>query len=157
MAAINLKGVLKAGLAAGVVLNGIDFLSNTFVLGKGMEADLNAINPLLWTAMTDPGNIVVFVAIDFILGLLLAWLYAAMRPRFGPGPRTALRAGLFSWVVATLMWSYLLLMGLSSIGNFTLGGVISLANFLAAAWVSGWLYREMPDHLAHRTGLAGAG
>jgi hydroxyacylglutathione hydrolase len=38
------------------------------------------------------------------LGLLLAWLYAAIRPRFGPGPATALRAGGFLWVATWLVY-----------------------------------------------------
>lgn len=142
MAAINMKSVVRAGLAAGVVLNVIDFLSNTFVLGNGMQAELSAINPSLWIAMTDPKNNVTFVAIDFALGLLVVWLYAALRPRFGPGPGTAVRTGAFCWAVATLMWMFFLLMELTSLGNFVLGGVISLANFVAAAWVGGRLYAE---------------
>ncbi|HVZ47863.1 MAG TPA: hypothetical protein VG916_03695 [Gemmatimonadaceae bacterium] len=142
MAAINTGSVVKAGLVAGLVLNVIDFLSNTFVLGRGMEAELTAINPSLWASMTDPRNNVVFVAIDFLLGLLLVWLYAAMRPRFGAGPRTAMRAGAFTWAVATLMWAFFLLMGITSFASYTLGAVISLANFLAAAWVGGRLYTE---------------
>ena len=32
------------------------------------------------------------------MGLLLVWLYAAIRPRFGPGPRTATYAALVVWV-----------------------------------------------------------
>lgn len=142
MTAMNVKGVVKAGFAAGLVLNVIDFLSNTFVVGGGMQAELSAVNPSLWIAMTDPANIVIFVAIDFALGFLVAWLYAALRPRFGPGPTTALRAGAFTWAVATLMWTFFLLMGLSSAGNFALSGVISLGNFLVSALVGGRLYTE---------------
>lgn len=142
MSAMNMKRVLTAGLAAGVVLNVIDFLANTFVLGRDMQAELSAINPSLWFAMIDPRNIMIFVAIDFALGLLIVWLYAAMRPRFGPGVGTAMRAGAFVWVVATLMWVYLLLMGLNSLGNFVLGAVVSLANYLAGAWVGGRLYSQ---------------
>ena len=36
------------------------------------------------------------VIVDFILGILTVWVYAAIRPRFGPGPRTALTAALAS-------------------------------------------------------------
>jgi hypothetical protein len=142
MAAINTKGVMTAGLVAGVVLNVIDFLSNTFVLGKGMQAELTAINPSLWLAMTDPRNNVVFVAIDFILGVLLVWLYAAIRPRFGPGPATVMRAAAFTWTVATLMWAFFPLLGLTSFASYVLGAAISFANFLVAAYVGGRVYTE---------------
>jgi hypothetical protein len=32
-----------------------------------------------------------------ILGCLAVWLYAAIRPRFGPGARTAMIAGIAAW------------------------------------------------------------
>ena len=40
----------------------------------------------------------------FLLGIAGVWLYAAIRPRFGAGPRTALLAGGALWVMAHL-WS----------------------------------------------------
>src|SRR5437667_4515115 len=42
----------------------------------------------------------VFVIGGFVLGVLLVWLYAAIRPRFGPGPKTSLIAGLVLWFLA---------------------------------------------------------
>ncbi len=48
--------------------------------------------------------------IGFALGLLAVWIYAAIRPRFGAGMRTAICAGIVTWVAtsllpnASLMW-----------------------------------------------------
>jgi hypothetical protein len=40
-----------------------------------------------------------FVINGFIASTARVWLYAAIRPRFGPGPATAIRAGLAGgWV-----------------------------------------------------------
>lgn len=142
MAAINTGKVITGGLVAGLVLNVIDFLANTFILGESMKMELDVINPSLWAAMNDPKNIAYFVAIDFILGILLVWLYAAMRPRFGAGPGTAMRAGVYSWTVATLMWMFFYFMGMFSMGSFMLGSVVALVNFVAAAMVGGKLYSE---------------
>ncbi len=36
--------------------------------------------------------------LDFLFGIWIVWLYAMIRPRYGPGPRTAVIAGLFVWV-----------------------------------------------------------
>lgn len=140
--AIAPKRVLTAGLAGGLVLNIIDFVSNMFILGNRTQNDLLAVNPILWDALNRPSLIAVFVAIDFVLGILLVWLYAAIRPRFGPGPATAIRAGLFAWLLSTLMWSFFYLMGVYSGATFALSGVVALANMLAAAWVGGRLYGE---------------
>jgi len=40
-----------------------------------------------------------YVFVDFLFGIALVWIYAAIRPRFGAGPATAVKAGLISWVV----------------------------------------------------------
>lgn len=44
--------------------------------------------------------IAVFLLYAFALGLVLVWLYAAIRPRFGAGPRTAIIAGVAVWFLA---------------------------------------------------------
>lgn len=142
MASINTGKVLTAGLAAGLVLNVIDFVSNTFILGNRMKAELDAVNPSLWMAMNDTKNIAWFVAMDFALGVLLVWLYAAIRPRFGPGPGTAIKAAVFAWIVASMMWLYFYFMGLTSMTSYAMGAVLALVNFVVAAWVGGRLYAE---------------
>lgn len=141
-AAMNTKSVVTSGLAAGLVLNIIDFVSNTFIMGERMKMELDAVNPSLWTAMNAPSNIAWFVGIDFVLGLLIVWLYAGIRPRFGPGPSTAIKAGVYVWFVCTLMWMFFYLMGMFSTASFATGAVISLVNAVLAAWVGGKLYSE---------------
>lgn len=142
MAAINTGKVVTAGLTAGLVLNVIDFVSNTFILGNRMKAELDAVNQSLWNAMNDTQNIAWFVALDFALGVLLVWLYAAIRPRFGAGPATAVKAAVFTWIVASMMWLYFYFMGLTSMASYATGATLALVNFIAAAWVGGRLYAE---------------
>lgn len=142
MAEINNGKVITSGLAAGLVLNVIDFLSNTYLLGSRSQMELSMVNPSIWAALNDPKNIAWFVAIDFALGILVVWLYAAIRPRFGPGPGTAVKAGVFTWLVGGVIWAFFYFMGLMSLGTYALGGVIALVNLVAAAWVGGKLYGE---------------
>jgi hypothetical protein len=40
---------------------------------------------------------------DFLVGLWVVWLYAAVRPRFGAGPKTALITGLGAWFALGLI------------------------------------------------------
>ena len=98
MGKINLKGVIIGGLVAGVVLNVVDFLLFGVYLKDDMAAALQALGK---PPMAD-SMIAWFVGLDFLYGIFLVWLYAAIRPRFGPGPGTAVKAGLISWVVAGL-------------------------------------------------------
>ena len=93
MGKISVKGVLLGGIIAGIVLNAYDFLMYGVVLRAEFEAAMTAIGKTM-----DPNAIYVFIAIDFLFGIWAVWLYAAIRPRFGPGPRTALIAGLFMWI-----------------------------------------------------------
>lgn len=142
MASINTGKVIVGGLAAGVVMNVIDFVANTFILGDRMKADMDALNPVLWTNMNDMSKMPAFIAVDFVLGIMLVWLYAAIRPRFGPGAGTAMKAGFFMWLFGTAIFFFLYTAGMYSTGTFAYSGCVSLVNMLASAWVGGMLYKE---------------
>jgi hypothetical protein len=144
---INTRKMITAGLVAGVIINVIDVLVNEFVLGNATAADLTAVSPMLWSALNAPANIALFVAIDFVLGLSIVWLYAAIRPRYGPGAATAVRAAAFVWLVASLMWIFFYAMGLSTLGHYLAGAACSLVNYLVAGLAGGRLYGE-PGALA---------
>jgi len=88
--AINTQKVLIGGIAAGVVMNIIDFISNKFILGARMMAESEAFKPGMTAAMMTPSVMVSYVVMDLVLGILLVWTYAAIRPRFGPGLKTAI-------------------------------------------------------------------
>lgn len=44
-----------------------------------------------------------YLFVDFLAGIGLVWLYAAMRPRFGAGPGTAAKVGATGWFFASLL------------------------------------------------------
>ena len=46
-----------------------------------------------------PYSVPIFAVYGFLLGIVAVWLYAAIRPRFGPGPKTAAMAGLAVWFI----------------------------------------------------------
>ena len=85
--AINTNKVLLGGIAAGVVLNVIDFATNTFILGARMKAETEAFKPGLSDRMMTGSAITSYIIMDLVLGILLVLTYAAIRPRFGPGVR----------------------------------------------------------------------
>ena len=142
MASINTGKVIVGGLAAGVVMNVIDFASNMYILADRMKADFDKLNPVLWTNMNDMSKLPGFLATDFVLGILLVWTYAAIRPRFGAGAGTAMKAGLLIWLTGTSIAYYLMLAGLFSTGTFLYMSCLSLVNFLVSAWVGAKLYSE---------------
>lgn len=48
-------------------------------------------------------QIISFYITTFLFGIVLIWIYAAIRPRFGPGPKTAVIAGLTMWAIDWLL------------------------------------------------------
>ncbi len=139
MAGINVGGVIKGGLAAGLIMNISQTILNVPVAGAQLEAELAARN---LPAVGGPA-IAVFVVETFVLGLITVWLYAAMRPRLGPGPKTAIVAGVVVWAL-TYLYSAIAfgVIGFSSMGMVVLGVVWSLVEMIVASAVGGYLYRE---------------
>ncbi len=99
MGKINLQKVIIGGLVAGVVLNVVDYVLYGVVLKDQMAAAMTSLNRQPVTNAQIPW----FVVLDLVTGVFLVWLYAAIRPRFGPGPGTAVKAGLALWFVAGLL------------------------------------------------------
>ena len=124
MAGINTGKVITGGLVAGVVLNVLDFLNNYLIVGEDFRA--NATRLGLDPAVAEsPTGIATWVVIDFLMGILVVWTYAAIRPRFGPGPKTAIFAGLVPWLGISLV-----LFGLSQ------GGLIPTVLWLKMAVIT---------------------
>jgi len=87
--------------------------------------------------------IAIFVGAGFLLGIVVIWLYAAIRPRFGAGVKTAIWAGLFAWFFASLyvtigMWPS----GIFPERLLLIGCAWSLVEFCLAAVIGAWLYKE---------------
>lgn len=139
--AMNTQKMIVGGIAAGLVVFVLDFVSNTLILGDRMTAAMDA-HPTLAANMGSTGALVTFAIIDLVFGLALVWLYAAIRPTFGPGPKTAAIAGVYFWLVTGMVWAGLVVMGLFTWGLWFIGGAAWLVTALAAAMVGGRLYSE---------------
>jgi hypothetical protein len=93
MSKINFGRVLLGGLVAGVVLNFFEFLLNGVVLHNQMEGDFKRMN------LTPPGTGFVIYAVvgTLMFGVVAVLLYAIIRTRLGPGPRTAILTAVILW------------------------------------------------------------
>ena len=138
MGRINVKGVIVGGLVAGLVLNVIDYL----VYGVWLAPELAAAMQAAGKRPVD-SLIPLFILLDFVYGIALVQLYAAIRPRFGAGPATAVKAGIFVWVIAGLLHAIgEAPMGLLPMRLYTIGTLVGLVAFPLAALAGAKFYRE---------------
>jgi len=140
MGQINYGRVILGGLVAGVVINIIEGVMNGVVLASRWADQMISLNR---PAAGSIKQIVVLNLWGFAAGILAVWLYAAIRPRMGAGPRTAMCAGLFTWVticgmgtaVPVILHIYRLDLGLIGVG-------FELVEMLAAALAGAYFYKE---------------
>lgn len=141
MASINTGRVVIGGLLAGVVMNALDMLWNGVVL----KDDMMAISQRLGmdpAAATSFSTAVPWIVVDFVLGLAVVWTYAAIRPRFGAGVRTAVLAGLVLWLVSSAVVFGFTSMGLMPMSAFVKGSLAALVTASLGSIAGAWAYQE---------------
>lgn len=138
MSGINLGRVVLGGLLAGVILNAVDAFVGIVLLADEMTSMISRLNldPVAAEAVWP------WVCADFIYGTLVVFAYAAMRPRFGPGPKTGVIAGLTLWLPITAIMYGLTAMGIFSLHAFLMNVVFTAAGAALAGVAGGWLYKE---------------
>ncbi len=140
--AINTQKVIVGGVAAGVVVGAVDYVVNGVLLVEQNDAALNALNPDLAANMEGGAFIAGSIVVILVLGILMAWTYALLRPRFGAGSKTAAFAALQLWCVFTLIFAGMSFAGMFTWSYFALGSVIAAVELLIGTNVAGYLYSE---------------
>lgn len=139
MGRINLSRVIAGGLLAGAIINIGETILNVFFLGQSWEEAMKALGrPPMGNEST-----IYFILLGFGLGLMMIWIYAAIRGRFGPGPTTAICAGLVTWALAYLYPNAgILPMQLFPQRLLLYGALWGLIELPVAALAGAWLYKE---------------
>lgn len=134
---INAKRVVLGGLLAGVVIF-LGGLVTHFLVQDEARALFERFH-----VQIQPWFVFLILGIRLGMGILLVWLYAAIRPRFGPGPKTAMLAAAAMWALAYVF----LAMGTKTLQLYSTNAlVISTAwgfiELQLAALAGAWAYRE---------------
>jgi len=136
---INWARVFAGGLLAGLVINIGEFILNEPILGAEFAEVMASMN----REPPGSGAIMIFVIMGFAIGILAVWLYAAIRPRFGPGARTAVCAGLTVWALGWLVPNIsFAAMGLMPAKLLVIATVWSAVEVTLATVAGAWLYTE---------------
>lgn len=139
MGKINWTRVITGGLLAGLVINIVEAVSAMFYM-EDMKAALE--NHGL-SMSESPGMMAFWFIYGFVWGILVIWLYAAIRPRYGAGPKTAVKAGVAFWFIGYFLpmiaWSSI---GIYSTGMLTMWAIIGLIELIVATLLGAWIYKE---------------
>ena len=136
---INWARVFGGGLLAGLIINIGEFILNEPILADDFAEVMASMNK----EPPGSGAIMIFVMMSFALGIFAVWLYAAIRPRFGPGAKTAACAGLIVWGLAWLFPN----IGFMAMDFFPMKltlivTVWGLVEVTLATVAGAWLYQE---------------
>ena len=138
MGNINWGRVFLCGILTGGVW-GVLATIMVALVGRDFLAAVPAGHPF---PPTSAGLLAFFIITNLVLGIWTMWLYAAIRPRYGPGPKTAAVAAFAVWFLgswADAVWASL---GVIPPGVLVAPVAAALPVIVLAAVVGAWPYKE---------------
>jgi hypothetical protein len=132
---MNIQSLMLGGLAAGLLINVVEYLIHGVLLDPQWTAAFAALGkiPTGWTT---------FIPSNFLVGIFGVWVYARFRPHYGPGPKTALRSAFSIWIVFWVIPT-MALQPMHLFPNALLFTTIlvGLLNSIPAVLLGAWIYR----------------
>ena len=140
MARISWSRVVLGGILAGIVWGTLYAPVHPLV-----EAHDSIGRPVLPITPFRGATLVMRVLVvinGFVQGITTVFLYAAIRPRFGPGPKTAVIAGCAVWFLVS--WVHITWAAFTGVRPVVVLSpiVANLPLVLVAGMAGAWLYKE---------------
>jgi hypothetical protein len=136
--------VILGGLVAGILWWIFEGLVHGVLLSQDWMAAMSALGKT--KEQMDAGHMQFMALVtlwSLLAGILGVWLYAAIRPRFGPGPKTAMIAGVALWMTAGVLPSIIsYAMAILPVKLTCVPFVASFFESIIATTVGAWLYKE---------------
>lgn len=141
MGAINWKRVFL-GAGAFLVVYGVIVAISWFAVLRDLSHEI-----AVQRGFASPENLgfaIWLAVLVYLSGVIATWIYAAIRPRYGAGPKTAFMVGVLWWLGAgalpfsafapliRLPWMHVLVVC-----------VLGFISIVAGVMAAGWLYREL--------------
>jgi hypothetical protein len=99
MGKVNVGRVILGGLVAGIVYDILGYLVDGMWLAPQWAAGMQALGHADFSSK----QWIYFQVLGLITGIVTIWIYAAIRPRYGAGMKTAVFAAVMVWIVALLV------------------------------------------------------
>jgi hypothetical protein len=139
MSKINLGGIILGGVVAGIIINVFEFVLHGLAMAQQWSSIMKSLNRPDYP----PQAMIWFNIAGFVTGIAAVWTYAAIRPRFGAGPRTAAIAGLLTWVTTyALANAKPVAAGIYPVQPMVVMLAVEIVGTVAATLAGSWLYRE---------------
>ena len=140
MRTMNWTRIFFGACLAFVVFNALGAATWYLYLEKPWRAALESLgHPFQLT----PAYATFWLVWSFGVCLASVWLYAVLRARMGPGPRTAAAAGFAYWIIGgllpTLAWGSA---GLFPVDLLVIDVATYMGLLVAATLAGAWLYKE---------------
>jgi hypothetical protein len=147
---INWGRVVLCGLGAGLAWSALS-LPILVVFGRAL-IEAAPPGPLLGTDRAAAG-----FALNAVAGIWAIWLYAAIRPRYGAGPRTAAIGGFSWWLIGSIFTCHWTSFGFIRFRDVIGLIIASLPVLIAVTMLAARAYQEKSADEAGGVGVAGAG
>jgi hypothetical protein len=143
MAGINVRRLLASGFVAGVLIWLVEGAGAVFLYMELLESRLAELG----LSMEMSGfHMSVTALVSLVVGYTLMFFYVGVRPRFGPGPLTAILVAVAFWLggyVVALVGYFLA--GIYPNHLLVQWGAVGLLEMVAATLLGGWIYREADE------------
>jgi len=134
--------VVLGGIVAGIVCDIFEYVLNGIVL----RTQWNTISTAHNLPMIGMNEIIVFNILGLATGIAAVWTYAAIRSRFGAGPKTATYAALLIWVIGYLIPDvFQTVSGLVPLNMMLTMAVVGLAEIIVATIAGAYFYKESAE------------
>ena len=143
MASINWFRLILGGLVAAIMM----FFADGFIHERLVSADWRAVYDGLRAAEPDAhgSSMVYFGLYELGRGLIAMLFYATMRTHFGAGPKTAVLAGIASWIAFSLTGpAQFIPLGFFSNALWMKVGALHLVTSIVSTIVGAAIYKDAP-------------
>jgi hypothetical protein len=143
MARINVVHVVGGGVLAGLVINITGGLVWNFILADDYVTQVGKDLP----GRVMPGSFLW----SFLIGIVTVWLYASLRTHYGSWLKTAVIAGVTTWILGVaLPSSAIWLFGIFGGSLLAIASAFGVIEFVLAAVAGAWVYNWGEAVEAHR-------
>ena len=154
MGRINWRRVVLGGLLAGVIILAAQMVFHWAIAGW---------NWWFFRALAQPiegaSSIARYAGLHIMAGIAVIWLYAAARPRYGPGPKTAALIGVAYWVVGYALpaigFQPLIAEQFRNTRMWVISELVYLVGVVVGSLAGAKAYMEEPNPPASEDGQAG--